>query len=129
MGTEHCYCSGILRLSMKYVSLIGVLVLSASPAFAQFDQNNNCIMDKESEIQKYEEQYQTGYQWVLKPETTFDVARQMEQAGKFPSDFSSKEKYDAAYKLITDELRQMRGSIETLKTYPDCSELQGGKGQ
>ena len=53
----------------------------------------------------------------------------MEQAGKFPNNFSSKEKYDAAYKLITEELRQMRRSIEALRTYPDYSELQGGKGQ
>ena len=114
---------------MKYVPLIGVLVLTASPAFAQFDRNYNCIRDKESEIQRYEEQYQTSYQWVLTPGTTFDIARQMEQAGKFPNNFSSKEKYDAAYKLITEELRQMRRSIEALRTYPDYSELQGGKGQ
>ena len=53
----------------------------------------------------------------------------MEEAGKFPKDFTSKEKYDAAYKLVTDQLRQMKKSIEALKTYPDCSELQGGKGQ
>ena len=114
---------------MKYFPLLGALVLSASPAFAQFDRDNNCIRNKESEIQRYEKQYQAGYQWVLTPGNTSDIARQMEEAGKFPNKFSSKEKYDAAHKLLTDELRKMKRNIEASKTYPDCSELQGGKGQ
>ena len=113
---------------MKSLLVFSALLLSASPAFAQFDRENNCIRNKESEIQKYEKQYQTAYQEVLKHENTVSIARQMEEAGKFPNDFSSKEKYDAAYKLITDQVRQMKRQLEALKTYPDCSELQGGKG-
>ena len=113
---------------MKLLIFLSTLLLSASPAFAQLDRGNNCIRNKESEIQRWEKHYQTGYQWVLISRNVSDIARQMEVAGKFPKDFTSKEKYDAAYKLVTDQLGQMKKSIEALKTYPDCSELQGGKG-
>ena len=115
---------------MKRLStLLSALLVSASPAFAELDRDNNCIRNKESEIQRWEKHYQTGYQWVLISGNVSDIARQMEEAGKFPKDFTSKEKYDAAYKLVTDQLRQMKKSIEALKTYPDCSALQGDKGQ
>jgi len=108
---------------MNSLLVLIALLLSVSPAFAKFDRDNNCIKNKESEIQRFEKEYQTGYQWVLTPGNTSDIAKQMEEAGKFTNDFTSKEKYDAAYKLVTDQLRQMKKSIERLKTYPDCSEL------
>lgn len=114
---------------MKLPILLSALLLSASPVVAQYNAENNCIRNKGSQIQKYEKQYQMAYQEALKHENTVSMARQMEEAGEFPNDFSSKEKIDAAYKLIGDQLRQMKKSIEAYKTYPDCSELQGGKGQ
>ena len=114
---------------MKLPIILSALLLSASPTFAQFDRDNNCIRNKESEMQRYKKEYQMAYQQVLNTETTSEIARQMEEAGLFPNFFSSKEKSDAAYKLLTDELRKMKRNIEASKTYPDCSELQGGKGQ
>ena len=114
---------------MKSLLVFSALLLSASPTFAQFDRENNCIRNKESEIQRYEKQYQMAYQEVLKPVNTVSMARQMEEAGRISKDLSQAEKNGIAYKFITDELTRFKRNIEALKTYPDCSELKGGKGQ
>ena len=53
----------------------------------------------------------------------------MEVAGQFSKDLSQAEKNGIAYKLMTDQLTQMKRQLELYKTLPDCSELQGGKGQ
>ena len=70
-----------------------------------------------------------AYQEVLKPVNTVSMARQMEEAGRISKDLSQAEKNGIAYKFITDELARFKRNIEALKTYPDCTELQGGKGQ
>ena len=113
---------------MKLPILLGALLLSASPVFAQFDRDNNCIRNKDSEMQKYEKQYQMAYQEVQKPANTVSMARQMEEAGRISKDLSQAEKNGIAYKFMTDELTRIKRNIEVFKTYPDCSELQGGKG-
>ena len=114
---------------MNLLILLSALLLSATPTIAQFDRDNNCIRNKESEIQRYEKQYQMAYQEVLKPENTVSMAWQMEEAGRISKDLSQAEKNGIAYKFITDELTRIKRNIEASKTYPDCSELQGGEGQ
>ena len=114
---------------MKLPIFLSTLLLSASPAFAQFDRDNNCIRNKESEIQRYERIYRTAYQQVLNPENMVEIATQMEEAGQLSQDLSQAEKNGIAYKLMTDQLTQMKRQLELYKTLPDCSGLQGGKGQ
>jgi len=115
---------------MKRLSIfVGALLLSASPAVAQYNDENNCIRNKESEMQRYERLYQTAYQEVLKPENTVSMARQMEEAGRISKDLSQAEKNGIAYKFMTDELTQMKSQLELFNTLPDCSELKGVKGQ
>ena len=114
---------------MKLPILLSALLLSATPAIAQFDRDNNCIKNKASEIQKYEKQYQMAYQEVLKPENTVSMARQMEEAGRISKDLGQAEKNGIAYKFMTDELDRMKSTIEAYKTYPDCSTIQGRQQQ
>ena len=114
---------------MKLPILLTALLLSASYAVAQYNAENNCIRNKGSQIQRYEKQYQMAYQEVLKPENAVSMARQMEEAGRISKDLSQAEKNGIAYKFMTDELTRIKTNIEAYKTYPDCSELQGGKGQ
>ena len=105
---------------MKYLPLLGALLLSASPAVAQFDRGNNCIRNKESEMQRVERLYQTAYQEVLDPENMLLLASQMEEAGRISKDLGQDEKNGIAYKFMTDELARMQSTIEAYKTYPDC---------
>ena len=114
---------------MKIPILLGALLLSASPVVAQNNAENNCIRNKASEMKRYERLYQTAYQEVLKPENMVEIAEQMEEAGQFSKDLSQAEKNGIAYKLMTDQLTQMKRQLELYKTLPDCSGLQGGKGQ
>ena len=108
---------------MKLQMFLGALLFSASSAFSQFDRGNNCIRNKESEMQRYERIYQTAYQQVLNPENMVEIARQMEEAGQLSKDLSQAEKNGIAYKLMTDQLTQMKRQLEVYKTLPDCSEL------
>ena len=80
-------------------------------------------------MKRYERLYQTAYQEVLKPESMVEIAKQMEEAGQFSKDLSQAEKNGIAYKLMTDQVTQMKMQIEVYKILPDCSEFQGGKGQ
>ena len=80
-------------------------------------------------MKRYERLYQTAYQEVLKPENIVEIAKQMEEAGHLSKDLSQAEKNGIAYKLMTDQLTQMKRQLELYKTLPDCSGLQGGKGQ
>ena len=113
---------------MRLSTLLGALLLSASPTFAQLDRGNKCIKNKSSEMQRYERLYQTAYQEVLKPENTVSMARQMEEAGRISKDLSQAEKTGIAYKFMAEELTRMKSQLELLKTLPDCSGLKGGKG-
>ena len=72
--------------------LISALLLSASPAVAQFDRDNNCIRNKESEMHRIERLYQTAYQEVLNHENMPLFTRQMEEAGRISKDLSQAEK-------------------------------------
>ena len=74
-------------------------------------------------MQRYERIYQTAYQQVLNPENMVEIARQMEEAGQLSKDLSQAEKNGIAYKLMTDQLTQMKRQLEVYKTLPDCSEL------
>ena len=74
-------------------------------------------------MQRYERIYQTAYQQVLNPENMVERARQMEEAGQLSKDLSQAEKNGIAYKLMTDQLTQMKRQLEVYKTLPDCSEL------
>ena len=74
-------------------------------------------------MQRGERLYQTAYQFALKPENTVEIAKQMEEAGHLSKDLSQTEKNGIAYKLITDQLTQMKSQLELYKTLPDCSEL------
>ena len=114
---------------MKLLHFLTTLLLTASPAVAQFDRDNNCIRNKASEMQRGERLYQTAYQEVLKPENMVEIAKQMEEAGHLSKDLSQAEKNGIAYKLMTDQLTQMKRQLELYKTLPGCAELQGGKGQ
>ena len=105
---------------MKLPIILSALLLSASPTFAQFDRDNNCIRNKESEMHRIERLYQTAYQEVLNHENMPLLARQMEEAGRISKDLGQAEKNGIAYKFITDELARMQSTIEAYKTYPDC---------
>ena len=85
--------------------------------------------NKESERQRYESKCQTYFQVVLRPENTVEIARQMQEAGHLSNGLSQSEKNAVAYKLMTDQLSQMKRQLEVYKNLPDCSELQGNKGQ
>ena len=80
-------------------------------------------------MQRYERIHLTAYQETLNPENIVELTRQLEEAGKFFKDLSQREKNSIAYKLMTDQLTRIKSQIEEYKTYPDCSELQGGKEQ
>ena len=114
---------------MKSLLVLSALLLSASPVFAQFDRDNNCIRNKESEIQKYESLLQMAIQKSQQPEMIVDLARQMEEVNHFSSGLSQSQKNGIAYKLMTDQITQMKRQLEGYKTLPDCAELQGGKSQ
>ena len=114
---------------MKYLPLLGALLLSASPVFAQYNADNNCIRNKESEMQRYESLLQLAIQKSQQPEMIVDLARQMEEVNHFSSDLSQRQKNGIAFKLMTDQITKMKRQLELYKTLPDCSDLQGGKGQ
>tara|TARA_B100001093_G_scaffold92111_1_gene84210 strand:- start:250 stop:594 length:345 start_codon:yes stop_codon:yes gene_type:complete len=114
---------------MKSLLVVGALLLSATPAVAQFDRDSNCIRNKESEMQKYESLLQMAIQKSQQPELIVDLARQMEEVNHFSSDLSQRQKNGIAYKLMTDQITQMKRQLEGYKTLPDCAELQGGKSQ
>ena len=66
-----------------------------------------------------------AYQQVLKPENMVVIAMQMEKAGHLSKDLSQSEKNGVAYKLMTDQLTQMKRQIAEMKTLPDCSRVKG----
>ena len=53
----------------------------------------------------------------------------MEEAGHLSKDLSQREKNGIAYKLMIDQLTQIKRQLEAYKSLPDCSKLQGNKGQ
>ena len=114
---------------MKYLPLLGALLLSASPVVAQYNADNNCIRNKESEMQRYESLLQMAIQKSQQPEMIVDLARQMEEVNHFSSGLSQRQKNGIAFKLMTDQITKMKMQLEVYKTLPDCSDLQGGKGQ
>ena len=114
---------------MKFLLLLTTLILSASPVVAQYNAHNNCIRNRESEMKRYESLLQMAIQKSLQPEMIGDLARQMEEVNHFSSDLSQRQKNGIAYKLMTDQITTMKRQLEVYKTLPDCSELQGGKGQ
>lgn len=117
------------KSTVKYFQVLGALLLSASPVVAQYNAENNCVKNKESEMQGYERKYQTFYQFSLMPENIVELARQLEEAGQFSKDLSQREKNGITYKFMTDQISQMKRQLEMYKTLPDCSELQGSMGQ
>ena len=114
---------------MKFLLLLTSLILSASPVVAQYNAHNNCIRNRESEMKRYESLLQMAIQKSQQPEMIVDLARQMEEVNHFSSDLSQRQKNGIAYKLMTDQITTMKRQLEVYKTLPDCSELQGGKGQ
>ena len=66
-----------------------------------------------------------AYQQVLNPENTVAIARQMEEEGYLSKDLSESEKNSVAYKLMTDQLTQMKRQIAKMKTLLDCSTVKG----
>ena len=114
---------------MKLPILLVSLLLSASPVVAQYNVENNCIRNKESEIKKYESLLQMAILKSQQPEMIVDLARQMEEVNQFSSDLSQRQKNGIAYKLMTDQITQMKRQFAMYQTLRDCSELQGGKGQ
>ena len=114
---------------MKSLLTLGALLLSASPVVAQYNADNNCIRNKESEMQRYESLLQMAIQKSQQPEMIVDLARQMEEVNHFSSGLSQRQKNGIAFKLMTDQITKMKMQLEVYKTLPDCSDLQGGKGQ
>ena len=114
---------------MKFLLLLTTLILSASPVVAQYNAHNNCIRNRESEMKRYESLLQMAIQKSQQPEMIVDLARQMEEVNHVSSDLRQRQKNGIAYKLMTDQITTMKRQLEVYKTLPDCSELQGGKGQ
>ena len=114
---------------MKYLSLFGALLLSASPVVAQYNTEDQCLINKRSELQVVEEYLQMAIQKSQQPEMVIDLVRQMEEIKHFPKGLSERDKNGIAYKLMTDTVAQIKSKIELYETLPDCTELQGGKAQ
>ena len=108
---------------MKSVLFLSALLLSAYPVVAQYNADKNCTRNKESEMQRHERLYRTAYQQVLNPENMVEIARQIEQAGQPSKDLSQAEKNGIAYKLITDQVTQIKMQFEVYKILPNCSEF------
>ena len=114
---------------MKYLSLFGGLILSASPVVAQYNAEDQCLMNKRSELQVVEEYLLMAIQKSQQPEMVIDLVRQMEEIKHFPKGLSERDKNGIAYKLMMDTVAQIKSKIELYETLPDCAELQGGKTQ
>ena len=114
---------------MKLPILLTALLLSASPVVAQYNVDNNCIRNRESEMKRYESLLQMAIQKSQQTEMIVDLARQMEEVNHVSSDLSQRQKNGIAYKLMTDQITTMKRQLEVYKTLLDCSELQGGQGQ
>ena len=112
---------------MKLSILLSALLLSASPVVAQYNAENNCIRNKESEMKRYESLLQMAIQKSQQPEMIVELARQMEEVNHFSSGLRQRQKNGIAYKLMIDQITQMKRQLEGYKTLPDCAELQGGK--
>ncbi len=80
-------------------------------------------------MKRYERLLQMAIRNSQQPEMIVDLARQMEEVNHFSSDLSQRQKNGIAYKLMTDQITQMKRQLEGYKTLPDCAELQGGKSQ
>ena len=114
---------------MKLSLLLSTLLLSASSVVAQYNAENNCIMNKRSELKVLQESMLMAIQKSQQPEMVIDLVRQMEEISHFPKGLSERDKNGIAYKLMTDTIAQIKNKIELFETLPDCAELQGGKGQ
>ena len=114
---------------MKFPLLLAILLLSASPAVAQYNNERNCIRNKGSVMQRYESLYLTTYQQALSPGFLVELARQLERAGQFSEGLSQSEKNGMTYKFMMEQLAQMKRQLEVYENLPDCAGLQGGKGQ
>ena len=114
---------------MRLPIFLSALFLSASPVGAQYNADNNCIRNKESEMKRYESLLQMAIQKSQQPEMIVDLARQMEEVNHFSLDLSQRQKNGIVYKLMTDQITTMKRQLEVYKTLLDCSELQGGQGQ
>jgi hypothetical protein len=108
----------------KLPLLLSALLLSVSPAVAQYNAEDQCIMNKRSELQLAEEYLVMAIQKSQQPEMVADLVRQMEVVNHFPKGLSERDKNGIAYKLMTDTIAQIKSKIEVYETLPDCAELQ-----
>ena len=106
---------------MRLPIFLSALLLSSSPVVAQYNADNNCISNKESEMKRYENLLQMAIQKSQQPEMIVDLARQMEEVNHFSSDLSQRQKNGIAYKLMTDQITTMKRQLEVYGTMPDCS--------
>ena len=114
---------------MKLPLLLTAMLLTASPVFAQYNAKHQCIMNKRSEIQEAQEYLLMAIQKSQQPKMIVDLVMQMEEINHFPAGLSERDKNGIAYKLMTDTISQIESKIEVYEALPDCTELQGGKGQ
>ena len=112
---------------MKLPTLLGALLLTASPVFAQFDRDNNCIRNKTSTIKDMTRRLASARWESYKPEFIVSLAVQMEQLNQIPKGLTQFEKNELVNKFVYSQLEQMGNVIRKYEAYPDCSKVQGGK--
>ena len=112
---------------MKLPTLLGALLLTASPVVAQFDRDNNCIRNKESTIKDMTRRLASARWESYKPEFIVSLAVQMEQFNQIPKGLTQSEKNELVNKFVYSQLEQMGNVIRKYEAYPDCSKVQGGK--
>ena len=60
---------------MKLSILLGALLLSASPVVAQYNSENNCIINKRSELKVVQESMLMASEKSQQPEMVIDLVR------------------------------------------------------
>ena len=107
---------------MRFYPLLGALLLSAAPVFAEI-QFTCCIENKDSQIQEAEKELQMGVRFSQDPDSVALLVNQLEEAGQFAVGLSQEEKNSEARKFMNLSIKEMQRKLEIAKKYPDCSEI------
>ena len=114
---------------MKLPLLLTTLLLSVSPAVAQYNADDDCVINKASEIQRLESELQEQVKETEESGFSDSLRTQLVKMGQLPMDASARMKREQALWFIEGSRKALQNNIDALKLSPDCSELEGGKGR
>lgn len=115
--------------AMKLSILLGALLLSASPVVAQYNADDDCVVNKAIEIQRLESELQKDVKVTQEPGFVNSFGDRMIYFGHLPKDVSASAKKERALWFIEGSINAKQYHIDALKLSPDCSTVQGGKAQ